>query len=274
MIRLIASDLDDTLLNAQSDLTERTLRALKSAMDAGILVSLSSGRMSEAMEPFAKRIDVNAPMIEYNGALIVDPADGRTLFSTAIQAETALAVARALEEMDIYFQVYPGRGYFCAHRTPHTAAYEASIRVPCQEVGVSLSRWMQGSMIKMLAIASPEKIDAAQARLRAAFPEGVSFMKSKPHYLEIISQGVDKGAALRALCAELGVAKDEVMAFGDGQNDAPLLAAAGWGVAVENAAPDCKAAARLIAPANTEDGVAQVIEQLLRGDLREARRAD
>ena len=94
MIRLIATDLDDTLLDAHSDVTARTVSAVRRAMDAGALFSLSSGRMPEAMLPLAEKLNVNAPMILYNGALIYDHRTGRTLFSNAIPAETALAVVR------------------------------------------------------------------------------------------------------------------------------------------------------------------------------------
>lgn len=263
MIRLIATDLDDTLLNAQSDLTPRTLAALGRAMDAGVRITLSSGRMTEAMLPFAERIGVNAPMILFNGALICDPREGRTIFSNPIPLKTARRVAKMVEDMGVYLQAYPGEGYFCSRRTEHTLGYEKSIRVPCAELGMPVSEWMTGDMIKMLAIDTPERIDEVQRALRAAFPAGVSFMKSKAHYLEIVAEGIDKGRALDALRTRLGLERDEVMAFGDGQNDAAMLAAAGWGVAVENAVPECKAAAKLIAPPNTEDGVAQVIEKCL-----------
>ena len=96
MIRLIATDLDDTLLDADSRLTDRTVRALRRAMDAGAMVTLSSGRMTEAMVPFAEAIGVNAPMILYNGALIQDHRDGRTYFSHAIPLETARAVSSGI----------------------------------------------------------------------------------------------------------------------------------------------------------------------------------
>ena len=204
MIRLIATDLDDTLLDANSRLTDRTVRALRRAMDAGAMVTLSSGRMTEAMVPFAEAIGVNAPMILYNGALIQDYRDGRTYFSHAIPLETARAVARAVEEMGIYLQAYPGRGYFCRKRTKYTDLYESSIRVPCGELGEKVSDWMSGDQVKLLAIAEPGIIDDAQARLRRLFPTGVCFAKSKPRYLEIVREGVDKGRAIEALARELG----------------------------------------------------------------------
>lgn len=263
MIRLIAADMDDTLLDAGSNLTARTLDVLQKAMAQGVMVSLSSGRMTESMLPFAQKIGVNAPMILFNGALIYDHRTDTTLFSNPIPADIALGVAKMIEQMGIYLQIYPGKGYYCNHRCEHTDRYEASIRVKCTELGVPVSQWMQGGMVKMLAIATPEVIDDAQKKLRAAFPKGVNFMKSKAHYLEIVGEGIDKGSAIRVLAEKLGISTDEIMAFGDGQNDASMLAAAGWGVAMENAVEECKAVAKLIAPRNTEDGVAQVIEKML-----------
>lgn len=263
MIRLIATDMDDTLLDAGSNLTERTRNALQKAMEAGVMVSLSSGRMTESMIPFAQNIGVNAPMILFNGAMIYDHRTDETLFANPIPADIALGVAKMIEEMGIYLQIYPGKGYYCNRRCEHTDRYEASIRVKCTELGVPVSQWMQGSMVKMLAIATPEVIDEAQKKLRAAFPKGVNFMKSKAHYLEIVGEGIDKGSAIRVLAEKMGISTDEIMAFGDGQNDASMLAAAGLGVAMENAVNECKTAAKLIAPRNTEDGVAQVIEQFL-----------
>lgn len=263
MIRLIATDLDDTLLNASHDITGRTLHAVKAAMDAGVMISLSSGRMPEGMIPFAERLGVNAPMILFNGALIYDHRTDKTLFSNAIPAATALEVAKTLEKMGVYVQVYPGKGYYCNRKCEHTYAYEHQIRVTATEVGMPVSEWMQTDMVKMLAISTPEIITKVQAQLKEMFPSGVNFFKSKPHFLEIVSEGVDKGRALLTLGEKLGIARDEIMAFGDGQNDATMIAAAGCGVAVENAVDECKRHAKIIAPRNTENGVAQVIEQFL-----------
>lgn len=263
MIRLIATDMDDTLLDASSSLTERTRNALKKAMDAGVMISLSSGRMTESMLLFAEDIGVNAPMIVYNGGLIYDHRTDETLFSNPIPAQIALEVAKMIEAEGVYLQVYPGKGYYCNRRCEHTVKYESSIRVPCTELGVPVSEWMHSDMIKMLAIATPEIIDRLQKKLREAFPSGVNFMKSKAHYLEIVGEGIDKGHAIRILAEKLGLSTDEIMAFGDGQNDATMIAAAGCGVAMENAVAECKAAAKMIAPRSDEDGVAQVIERFL-----------
>ena len=263
MIRLIAADMDGTLLNPHSDLTRRTIAAARRAMDAGVFFTLSSGRMPEAMVGFAEALKLNAPMILFNGAMIYDPRDGRTLFSNPLPADTARNVARMLEELGIYVQCYPGNGYYCQKRCEHTRLYEQSIRVTATELGTPVSEWIREPMIKLLAIAPPEQLDPAKAALEKAFPEGVSFMKSRPHFLEIVSQSVDKAVALKALGRQLGVEREEMMAFGDGLNDVSMVKYAGTGVCMENGFPECKAAAQLIAPSNAQDGVAQVIERYL-----------
>ena len=266
MIRLIATDLDDTLLNAHSDLNPRVLDALRAAMAAGCGISLSSGRMVEAMVPLATRIGVNAPMLLYNGALAWDHRTDEVIFADRLPYETALGIVELAERMGYYMQVYPGRNYYCTEVCDYTRPYAASIRVDAIPVHMPMAEWMRAhpsDMQKLLLIDTPEGATRAQAAFREAFPHGASFLKSKPHYIEIVPEGVNKGQALMRLAAHLGLGRDEVMAFGDGQNDVAMIEAAGTGVAVANACPEALAAADIVAPSNLEDGVAQVIENFL-----------
>ena len=272
VIRLIATDLDDTLLNGQNELSPRTKAALDAAMAAGCGVTLSSGRMVEAMLPFAQEIGVNAPMLLYNGALLWNHSTGETLYANRVPYEVALGVLKVIEQAGSYVQVYPGRGYYCTEILPRTTAYANQIHVPATATHMPMSKWLEahpGDVQKLLVIDDgPERASRLQARLRAAFPHGASFLKSKPHYIEVMPEGVDKGASLRRLAALLDVRPEEVLAFGDGQNDVPMLRFAGCGYAMANGCEEARACTPLIAPPNTEDGVAQVIEQYLaRGEL-------
>ena len=267
MIRLIATDLDDTLLNAQSDINPRVMDALRAAMAAGCGVVLSSGRMLEAMVPLAERIGVNAPMLLYNGALAYDHRTDEVIFAEQLSYETALGIAELAEGMGFYLQAYPGRNYYCNEVCEYTLRYASYIHVDAIPVHKPVTEWMRehpSGMQKLLLIDTPEGATRAQAALREAFPTGASFLKSKPHYIEIVPEGVDKGRSLLRLAGHLGVARDEVMAFGDGQNDVAMIEAAGTGVAMRNGCPEALRAADIIAPTNREDGVAQVIEDYLR----------
>ena len=266
MIRLIATDLDDTLLDGASALSARTLAALRAAMDAGCGISISSGRMVEATLPIARRIGVNSPMLLYNGAMIYDHNRDETLFAPRIAFETALRIVRRAEALGYYIQLYPGKGYYCDEILDCTRAYANQIQVAPTPVHMPMSKWLEqnpADMQKMLIIDTPEGADRIQAILGEEFPRGACYMKSKPHYLEIAPEGVDKGRSLAFLADHLGLTAGEVMAFGDGQNDAPMLKYAGYGYAMANACPQALACTDLIAPPNTEDGVAQVIEKYL-----------
>ena len=116
MIRLIATDLDDTLLDPGGDISPRVQSALSAAMALGCGIVLASGRMLEAMEPLARRVGVNAPMLLYNGALAYDMSKDEILFADQIPYETAQAIADLVEGAGYYLQCYPGKGYYYAGR--------------------------------------------------------------------------------------------------------------------------------------------------------------
>ena len=239
-------------------------------MEAGVRVVLASGRMLESARPFADEIGVNAPIIAYNGALVYDLSTHRALQSLVIPSESARGICRMAEERGIYVQAYPGEGYFAQAHTKYTGLYEDSVKVPCGITGVPLSGWISSDQVKLLVIGEKEDTARNIALFQAAFPD-VSFMMSRPNYIEIVSQGVDKRFALEALIQELGIAQEEVLAFGDGQNDVSMLEFAGKGYCVENATSAVRAQCKNFAPANTQDGCAIVIERLLdAGELRGA----
>ena len=262
MYRLMAFDMDDTLLNEHGKISPRTMAALRRAMDAGVYVVLASGRMPEAMRKFAEEIGVNAPMVLFNGGMVYDHRTGRTVSRNDVPLETARRILKMAEENGVYAQAYPGEGYFAGERTKYTEMYENHIKVGCNVVNEALSGWITTGQVKMLFIGEKEDSPARIRMFSEAFPD-VSFMNSKPHYIEVVSKTVDKAVAMEALINDLGLTKDECIAFGDGQNDVSMLNYVGAGYCMANASEGVKAKCRLFAPANTEDGCAQVIERLL-----------
>lgn len=267
MIRLMAFDLDDTLLNPQGKISPRTMAALHSAMDAGCRISLSSGRMLESMLPIAEHIGVNAPMLMYNGAMIYDHRADETIFAPRIKYEIALEIVKLAEELGYYIQAYPGKGYYCDQIRDVTLAYAKQISVDAIPVNMPISEWMlqnPSDMQKMLIIDTVEGADCIRAIMTERFPDGAVFLKSKPNFVEIAPPNINKGYSLKKLGEHLGIAREEIMAFGDGQNDVPMLEYAGYGYAMANACKEALACTDLIAPSNVEDGVAQIIENYLK----------
>lgn len=262
MIRMIATDLDGTLLGAKSVLPEENVRALQRAMEAGVKVVLASGRMAEATMPIANAIGVNAPMVLFNGAMVYDPESGRILRGRCIPRDTAVEVLRTIEARGCYLQAFPGLGYYFEEATEHTVVYQNKISVVGTAVGMKLSQWLKTDVYKLLCIGTPEETDALARELSETFPT-VSFVKSSSTFLEIVAKGVDKADGLRALSEITGIAPEEILAFGDEQNDLPMLDYAGTGYAMENAPDVVRRQAKLIAPANTQCGLASIVNLYL-----------
>lgn len=262
MIRLIATDLDGTLLAGKSNLPQKNTEALRRAMDAGVYVVICTGRMLEGAAPMAEQIGVNAPMVLFNGAMIYDRASDRVLSGRVIPHGRALEALRAIEAAGAYVQAFPGRGYFMDTWCDLTDYYSDKIGVSGTPVHRRLSEWLDTDVYKLLVLGALQETNALQARLSPLFPD-IDFVKSGERHLEVITKGVDKGEGLAQVCAHLGVRPDEVMAFGDEQNDASMLRYAGAGYIMENAAPELKRQFRYVAPANTACGVADIVNLYL-----------
>lgn len=259
---MIATDLDGTLLAAKSVLPEENVHELRRAMERGVQVVLSSGRMVEATLPIAKAIGVNAPMVLFNGAMIYDLESDRVLWGKCIPRDTALEVLRTIEARGGYLQAFPGRHFYCDTFTAATEGYQNKVGVQGIAVGRRLSEWLDSDVYKLLCIGTPEQTSAIVWDLSPMFPD-VSFVKSSETYLEIIAKGVDKASGLRVVGEITGISPEETMAFGDEQNDLPMLEYAGAGYAMENAPEIVRKRARYIAPKNTDCGVARIVRLYL-----------
>lgn len=271
-IQLIASDLDETLLNKRAELTGRTIRALRRAMEAGALVSLASGRMVKAMARYAGEIAVNAPLIAFNGALVYDLRRGEALAAREIPLQDAVSVARAAEERGVHVQAFTREGYFFERENAFSDLYARGIGgIAGKAVGQKLSGWIDAPLCKLLLIAEPPEAANLVAELSPKFAGRMEIALSRPNYVECTAWGVHKGAALEALARRLGIPRENVAAFGDNENDVSMLRWAGYGCAVANA-PEKVREGLMEAPASDQDGVAQVIEQLLDQGRISARR--
>ena len=265
-IQMIASDLDETLLNKRAELTPRTVSALRRAMGAGVRVVLASGRMVKAMAAYAAEIGVNAPVIAFNGALIYDLNSKEAIEAREIAPEDARLVARAAEELGVHVQAFTREEYYFERENVQSERYARGIGgIVGVPVGAPLSEWIDVPLCKLLLIAEPPVAADLARALPPRFSGRVEVALSRPNYLECTAAGVTKGAALETLSMRLGISQAEVAAFGDNENDLSMIRWAGHGYAVENAPPHVRAEA-LPAPASDLDGVAQVIERFLDED--------
>jgi Cof subfamily protein (haloacid dehalogenase superfamily) len=270
VIKALALDLDGTTLRSGAVLGERTALALRRAMDRGLRVMLCTGRSPEAAETYRALIDARGPMIYFNGAMAAYMPGGSIINTAFLSQEAIRFCAETARAMGIYFQAYflrkgdsPGADLFSCGGGPEAELYRAHTGFPAQPA--DLERVFRDSRhagcLKGMFITGTETIDEVRSRLSRRFGERVYVTKSSPIFLEVLAPGVSKGAALSLVMEGLGLKPEEVMAFGDEENDLPMFSAALHSAAPANARPAVRSAAEFTVGACDEEGVAAFLEE-------------
>lgn len=263
--RLVAIDLDGTLLDGHKRLTPRTIAAVRAVADAGVVCVIASGRMyRHSIKPYLVELGLSAPVIAYNGAVIVDGGTDQILFERPVEPALAEPVLDWCAAEDRHLQCYFDDVLYCRRPNRWSELYLArtGAEVVFRE---DLFEWVRGrASTKLLTIDEPPVIEALLPRWRERLDGQLYVTISEPEYLEFMDPGATKGWALRRICELLDIPPEETAAFGDSTNDLPLLEAAGHAVAMAGARPALLAAADTIAPPHEEDGVAQVLERWLK----------
>ena len=263
-IRLIAMDMDDTLLDETQQVTERTRDAVRRAMEAGVAVTIATGRMFRSALPFARDLGIRLPLIIYNGAMIRETATGETLFHRPIGTGLAQGLADLFRERGWYLQKYVDDLLYVPELDENARFYAEYARVDAIPLGSAFYE-MTEAPTKMLSMGDPEQLADIRSTVQALYGDRIYLASSKKRYLEMVDARFNKGEALAFLAERLGVDRSEVMAIGDSMNDVDMLEYAGTGVAMGNANATVRAAADFVTAANSEDGVAAAIEKFIFG---------
>lgn len=259
-VKLIAFDMDDTLLLDDRTIGQRTLRALRAAHEQGVKIVPATGRGKHSMWNYVEEIGVADAAICTNGAQVYD-AQGNPVLESPIPLDIARRIAHFAKENGWYVQGYSATDYYFEKETDESRLYASLAGHQGLAVG-DLESYIQEPPFKMLFVETDmEKMKKLKEAAIPLFSSEVCLFVSKPFYLEITAPAATKGAAVLALAQHYGLLPSETMCFGDSGNDLSMIDCAGVGVVMGNATDDVKAHADLIAPTNQEEGVAQVIEQ-------------
>ena len=276
-VKLIAFDLDGTLLDDDKHLPSENLAALQAAHAQGIFLVPATGRILKALPEELLAPGLFRYFIFANGALVYDLQEQQALYRARIEPELAVRLCTYMDTLPVLYDCYRGD---CGYMTqwmydrapeffetePHILKLVKSLRRPVpdlkqkiQEDGLPLE--------KLQMFFRPEHMDERARQLELVpqlFPELIA-SSSLRNNIEINSARAGKGNALRALCEKLDLDTSESVAFGDGLNDADMLRAAGRGCAMQNAVPAVKEAADVTVETNNDAGVGKEILRLLRG---------
>ena len=269
-IRLIALDLDGTLLTTDKHLTERNLAALRRASEQGIWIVPVTGRIFLGLPQAV----LDWPFLKFailsNGAAVYDVESDRMLCRAEIPLKQAVEIMAWLDGQPLIYDCYmEGRGYMTEAMwrqievyaaSPIVVDYMKSIRTPVPELKAHIRA--HGSDIQKIQAFCRDEDTQRRLLRHIPFP-GIAVSSSVPRNVEINHESATKGRALLALAEHLGLRREQTMAFGDGLNDITMIESAGIGVAMGNAVDAVKRVADEITATNDEDGVAAVVEELL-----------
>lgn len=263
-VRLIAVDVDGTLLNSQHQMSKRTERALKEALARRVAVVLATGKTYYSAREVRQRLRLTTPGIYLQGLLICE-ADGTVRRERTLAPEIVRRMVEFAEETGHTLVAYSRMRVLAGRRNEHTDKLR-DYHEPEPEIIGSLRGLADSTPVnKIILFTEPESIEELRKALKSQVDGTARVVQSLPDVLEILPPGASKGEALRLLLNDLGVDPRHVMAIGNAENDVEMLRVAGIGVAVGNATPPALAAADHVVASNDEDGVAEAVERFVLG---------
>jgi 5-amino-6-(5-phospho-D-ribitylamino)uracil phosphatase len=275
LYRLLAIDIDGTLVNSRDELTPATRDALMLAGRSGIRVALATGRRYSKSLHLVEPLGIDVPLVSASGALIKDPLDHRTLFRARFERDALADTLKIIDDFgfdalvcsDTFLQGYdfylarfdvssPQLAEYLMHNAADGRLWPRMTSEPPQDAFMAFTMGTRQQMLdleSLLHARVPGKLHTHVLRS----PKYAGFM------CEIAPAGVTKWSGILHVAAQWGIEESAICAVGDDVNDIPMIRAAGLGVAMGNALPPVKEAADRIAPTHDEDGLVQVVEWLL-----------
>lgn len=266
-IKLIAIDMDGTLLNSAHQISQRVKQAITTARKQGVHVVLTTGRPYIGVKSYLEQLDIrtdNDYCITYNGALVQQVASGTAIIANTLDYQDYLYVQRLADSLGVHLQSFDFKDLYTHNRfiSPYTIreGYLTGIQViycPPEEMDPHIK------LPKIMMVDEPPILDAAIKQIPAEAFQQYTLLKSADFFLEILNKNADKGISVAKLAEYLGIDQQHVMAIGDHANDVPMVEYAGIGVAMANAIDEVKQVCQYVTKSNEEDGVAHAIEKFV-----------
>ena len=264
--KLLALDLDDTLLNDEYAISPRNFKALQKAAARGINVTLATGRTYQSALPYALQLDIKTPLITCHGALIKRASgDQAPLRQVCVPRDMALEIIRFGEANGFHINLSLNDKLYVKEENENTGFYRTITSVPLEMVG-NLADYLEqtsGEPTKLTIINRHGRLPELQKELVGKYGSELSIFKSRTEFLEITHKMATKGQALKYLAELDNLSSAQVIAIGDNYNDYDMIQYAGIGVAMGNAPLDVQKAANIVTGTYAEDGVALFLENYI-----------
>lgn len=287
MYKLVAIDLDGTMLNQYGIITEKTKKAISKAQEKGVEVMIASGRAITSVKRFSKEINSNKYFISGNGAITYDIKNNKILYENILSKTKALKIIKICEENSIYYNVYTENGIIAKNLSYNTLYYYKDNLTKPDENRTHINivenvydyfeqreekilkimicdehKTVFNSIVRKLKELSEIEVLEVSHMSRKIIKQGTDEIALEYFYTEVSAKDVDKWNALEEIIGLMNISKEEVVTIGDNANDLKMITKAGLGVAMGESAPYVKQSADIIAPTNDEDGVAIILNKI------------
>lgn len=262
--RLMAVDIDGTLLDSSNRLTEGNIKAIRLGVEKGLIFVISSGRSIQGVKWIVEELGMDIPLIAYNGAMVVLGMPAKILSEQRLSPLDAIKVFNIGESYGTTIIVWVDNKLYVNKMNDRAREYAGSNQI--QPVLVDdINEIVKNGASKILWYDDEEMINKYNNEVGNYLGDTVVFHTSKPIFLEFVDRHASKALAMEKLGVYYGIAREEMIAVGDGFNDVSMIEYAGLGVAMANAPEQIKNLADYVTLSNDEDGVAHVIYKYVLG---------
>ena len=263
-IKLVAVDVDDTLLNSRKELTPAVREAIEAVKARGTRFTIATGRDIRGLQRFQNILSPAVPVITYNGAEIRMSGSGELISAVCLPVSSALEIIRRGLEKGFSVIVWSKGVLYIGQPGIYSRGYSDMYGIQERELSdKDIAPLAKQGITKVIWAGERGLIGNLERAYRVNPIPGSDCCTSDPSYLEFMAEGVNKGAGLRAAAEALNLSSAEVMAVGDGHNDLPMLRWAGLAVAMGNASEEVKSAAGYVTDSCEEDGLAKALRRFI-----------
>jgi Cof subfamily protein (haloacid dehalogenase superfamily) len=259
--KMLVIDMDDTLLTDDHKISEENKEMLLKAQEKGVYVILASGRPTPAMTAYAKELQMDSYMISYNGAVVTDLKEDKILFEQTLTQEQIHELYEYSLKSKTHIITYLD-GKVVSETNSEYIDIELSITGLVHNKVLDFKAAVQSSAVKCILLEEPSYLKEVEKDLKKAMPH-LSVSMSKPFFLEVAQNGIDKGASIKLLAEKLNILQSEIIAVGNAGNDLTMIEYAGLGVWVDNVDPELRHKGDVIVASNNNHGVAEVVRRFI-----------
>jgi len=267
MYKIIALDMDGTLLNSQKQITPRTKQAISMAREQGVRIVLASGRPIEGMRSKLEELNLTSDqdyVLHYNGSLVQNVGTGEVIYKQIVDGKAAKLIAELAAELGVNTHAFSQIHGLITPKISEYTLVESKLNGGLKITEMDFAELEDDHpIIKTMIVAEPSLLAEAIKKVPQHLHNQFTIVQSAPHFLEFLNTKSNKGVGLKAIADHLGIDSRYIMSMGDAENDHHMIEFSGMGIAMANAMEETKRLADYITLSNDEDGVAAAIEKFI-----------